>query len=112
MTANILPTLVGDWNITRARDIGNPLEATTLSIREDPAGNLLLDGLSPVAGGPDMIFSGNANADITAWMGTVSLPGYNPYNFMFVLNNGGAEIGGWVIEPNNGQTTAWVGTRV
>ncbi len=71
----MLPPLVGDWNITRVRDTTGPLEATTLSIREDPAGNLLLDGLSPVAGGPDMIFSGSANADITAWMGTVNLPG-------------------------------------
>lgn len=112
MKATTLPTLIGDWNIYRARDTSNPLEATTLSIRVDPAGNLLLDGLSPVAGGPDMIFSGYTNADSTAWTGTVSLPGYNPYSFMFVLNNGGGEIGGWVVEPNTGQTTAWVGTRV
>jgi hypothetical protein len=112
MKANLLPTLVGDWTITRARDIGSPLEATTLSIREDPAGNLLLDGLSPVAGGPDMIFSGSANTDMTAWMGTVNLPGYNPNNFMLVLNSGGSQIGGWVNEPNYGANTAWVGTRV
>jgi hypothetical protein len=103
--------LVGDWNIVFARDTNSPMEATALSIREDSSGNQLLDGHSPVSGGPDMVFSGVGNVDYSSWSGSVSVPGYNPGTFLFALNAGGNQLGGWIADPVSGQVQAWVGSR-
>ena len=112
MNPKIVNLLAGTWNITRARDNASPVESTTLEIREDPGGAQLLDGLSPVAGGGDMIFTGAANGEYRSWSGLVSTPGSGQVGFMFTVDEEGTHLGGWVTDPANGQVTAWAGKRV
>lgn len=111
MTPEFINPLAGTWVITRARDNVNPVESTTLEISEDPAGGQLLDGLSPVTGGGDLVFTGTANGEARSWSGLVAAPGTGQVGFMLTVDEEGTHLGGWVIDPTNGQMTAWAGKR-